>query len=187
MPEPLGSCALCPTLDYKLPRRWSDSHSGWGRHESRNPTAGADALDVLLCRHPSSLPYSLTHCPPTPAAPCSQLLDEFSGCCKYWCTVFGIKKKKKKATQQVPQGRNVKSLSSNLSCLSKVCMQWVYFGLFLVEASYLMASVFFVFKPLVSNSMVFQLCKDIESKLFTLYWVLLCSHKFTCLSKSYAK
>lgn len=65
MPEPLGSCALCPMLDYKLPQRWSYSHSGWGGQGSRNPTAGADAFHVPLCRRLSCLPHSLAHCPPT--------------------------------------------------------------------------------------------------------------------------
>lgn len=83
MPEPLGSCALCPTLDYKLPPTLERFPLCLGRLESRSPRAGADASDVLLCR----LSPALAHSSPNPATPCSQFLDQFSGSCKYWCAV----------------------------------------------------------------------------------------------------
>lgn len=37
MPEALGSCALCPVLDYKQPGRWSDSRSGWAGWRAEAP------------------------------------------------------------------------------------------------------------------------------------------------------
>lgn len=103
MSEPLGSCALCPMSDYKLPRRWSASHSGWGRRESRNPTAGADASDVLLCRPLSCLPRWLTAPQPLPLrAPSSWISSQAAANADALSPV--LQKKKKGLCNRYPQG-----------------------------------------------------------------------------------
>lgn len=57
MPEPLGSCALCPMLDYKLPRRWSDSHSVWADWRAGAPEQ-VPMLQMSFCA--GSPPHLLT-------------------------------------------------------------------------------------------------------------------------------
>lgn len=128
MPEPLGACAPCPMLDYKLPWRWSKSHSGqagWRAEVLTLPMsfcAGPAAL--LLAR--SQLPRSCDPVLPILGFVLRQL--QILMCC---LPAFKKKKRKKKVLcNKYPPGKNVKSFSSHLSWLSDVCVRgsgWVYF------------------------------------------------------------
>lgn len=127
MPAPLGSCALCPMGD------------------CTRPCCGRCRCSACASVQAPKLSSSLAHRAPTlhPRLPVLGLVLKHLQVLMH-CLVH----LKKNSVQQVPPRRNGKPLSSHVSWPTEVWVLWFCFGLFLTEATYAIAAVFFVLSPL---------------------------------------